>query len=335
MELEVRIARLGAQGDGVADGPDGPLFVPFALAGELVSVEATPGSDRAGLIEVLEPSPDRVAPICPHFGVCGGCALQHLEASAYLAWKRELVVAALRSRGLDAEVDAVRPVPVGSRRRAALALGRGKEGLALGYRRARSHELIDIDVCPILSPRIVARLPKLKQALGAASGRQARGEGEPDRDRGRPRYRARRRQAEPRGAWRLCRKGQLPGRGAADRRWREHRVARRAADRPVRRRSEAASRRLPPGLARGRSHSRRAGKRWGARREAPGRSVCRPRHLHLRLGPRCRGRCLRGRRGCACRACRGGAQNTQAQAGARHRPRSVPLAAQREGAQSL
>ena len=176
MELEVRIARLGAQGDGVADGPDGPLFVPFALAGERVKVEAMPGSDRAVLIEVIEPSPDRVAPVCPHFGVCGGCALQHLEASAYLAWKRELVVAALRSRGLDAEVDAVRPVPLGSRRRAALALGRGKEGLALGYRRARSHELIDIDICPILSPRIVARLPKLKQALGTLLGgkREAR-----------------------------------------------------------------------------------------------------------------------------------------------------------------
>jgi 23S rRNA (uracil1939-C5)-methyltransferase len=176
MELELRIARLGAQGDGVADGPDGPLFVPFALPGELVRVIAEPGSDRAGLIEVLEPNPERVAPICPHFGVCGGCALQHLEASAYLAWKRELVVTALRSRGLDAEVDAVRPVPVGSRRRTALALGRGKEGLALGYRRARSHELIDVDICPILSPRIVARLPKLKQALGTLLGgkREAR-----------------------------------------------------------------------------------------------------------------------------------------------------------------
>lgn len=50
------IGRLGAQGDGVADGPEGPLFVPFALPGELVSVIAAPGSDRAGLIDVLEPS---------------------------------------------------------------------------------------------------------------------------------------------------------------------------------------------------------------------------------------------------------------------------------------
>ncbi len=165
MQLEVRIERLGAQGDGVADGAHGPLFVPFALPGERVSIAVEPGSDRAGLIEVLEPSPDRVAPICPHFGVCGGCALQHLEQRAYLAWKRELVLAALRSRGLDADVEEVRPVPLGSRRRAALALGRGKLGTAFGYRRARSHELIDIDVCPVLSPRIVERLPKLKQAL--------------------------------------------------------------------------------------------------------------------------------------------------------------------------
>jgi 23S rRNA (uracil1939-C5)-methyltransferase len=165
MQLEVRIARLGAQGDGIADGPDGPLYVPFALPGERVSVAVEPGCDRAGLIEVLEPSPERVAPVCPHFGICGGCALQHFETDAYLAWKRELVLASLRSRGLDAEIEPVRPVLLHSRRRAAFALGRAKGGIALGYRRARSHELIDIEICPVLSPGIVERLPKLKQAL--------------------------------------------------------------------------------------------------------------------------------------------------------------------------
>ena len=176
MQLEVSIARLGAQGDGVTDGPDGPLFVPFTLPGEQVSVAVEPGSDRAGLIEVLEPSTQRVAPICPHFGTCGGCTLQHFESDAYLAWKRELVVAALRSRGLEAEVEPVRPVSLGSRRRAALALGRAKGGTALGYRRARSHELIDIEVCPVLIPRIVERLPGLEQALAPLLGgkREAR-----------------------------------------------------------------------------------------------------------------------------------------------------------------
>jgi 23S rRNA (uracil1939-C5)-methyltransferase len=170
MELEVKIERLGAKGDGVADGPDGPIFVPFTLPGELVRVAFEPGNDHAGLIQVLEASPDRIEPICPHFGSCGGCALQHLKEGAYLRWKREQVIAALKSRGLDAEVEPMRPVPLGSRRRASLALGRGKAGLALGYRRARSHALIEIAVCPVLSPRIVASLPKLKEALAPLLG---------------------------------------------------------------------------------------------------------------------------------------------------------------------
>ena len=105
--------------------------------------------------------------------VAAASALQHLAEGAYLDWKREKVVGALRSRGLDAEVEPVRSVRLGSRRRAALALARGKAGTALGYRRARSHELIDIAVCPVLSPGIVARLSKLKTALvPLASGRR-------------------------------------------------------------------------------------------------------------------------------------------------------------------
>jgi 23S rRNA (uracil1939-C5)-methyltransferase len=170
MQLEVRIERLGAQGDGVADGPNGPIFVPFALPGEFVRIAAEPGNDLAGLVEVLEASPDRIEPVCLYFGICGGCALQHLDEGAYLAWKRQQMIAALRSRGLDVEVEPVRPVPPGNRRRAALALARGKDGVDLGYRRARSHELIDIEACPVLSPRIVARLPRLKQALAPLLG---------------------------------------------------------------------------------------------------------------------------------------------------------------------
>ncbi len=176
MAREVTIDRLGAQGDGVAEGPDGAVFVPFALPGERVRVEPDADGRHADLLEVLAASPERVAPVCPHFGECGGCALQHLEPGAYLAWKRDLVVHALKSRGLEAEVEPVRPVPLGSRRRATLTLGRNRDGIVLGYRRARSHDLIDIEVCPILSPDIVTRLPKLKSALGPLLGskREAR-----------------------------------------------------------------------------------------------------------------------------------------------------------------
>jgi len=176
--IEVEIARLGAQGDGIAEGPAGPLFVPFALPGERVRVEVDADGKHTTLLEVLRPSPDRVAPVCPHFGVCGGCALQQMERHAYLTWKRELVVQALRARGLEVDVDPVRPVPLGSRRRAALSLGRNGQGqaLALGYRRARSHDLIDVAVCPILLPEIVGALPGLKRALAPLLGnkREAR-----------------------------------------------------------------------------------------------------------------------------------------------------------------
>ena len=61
MELEVRIERLGAQGDGVAEGPDGPLFVPFTLPGELVKVDAKAGDGHAEALAILEPSPERRA----------------------------------------------------------------------------------------------------------------------------------------------------------------------------------------------------------------------------------------------------------------------------------
>jgi 23S rRNA (uracil1939-C5)-methyltransferase len=174
--LEVEIAQLGSGGDGIAERADGPIYVPFTLPGERVVIALDKGGERGSLLDVLVPSPDRVAPACPYFGVCGGCALQHMERSAYLAWKREQVAAALKARGLAPEIEEVRPVPLGSRRRATLALGRGKDGAVLGYRRARSHDLIDVAACPVLIPRISNSLSSLKQALSSLLGgkREAR-----------------------------------------------------------------------------------------------------------------------------------------------------------------
>ncbi len=112
-------------------GQTGPLFVPFTLPGELVKVAAETGEGRAEPLAILEPSPERVTPLCQYFGACGGCAL-------HLAWKREQIVAALASRGLEALVEEVRAVPLATRRRAAFALGRTGQGIAFGYRAARS-----------------------------------------------------------------------------------------------------------------------------------------------------------------------------------------------------
>ena len=100
-QLTLAIDRLGAQGDGIAALADGrQVFVSYTLPGERVRVSLAPGADRATLIAVEQASPDRVAPICPQFTRCGGCAVQHLSAARYLAWKRELVATAFAQRGL-------------------------------------------------------------------------------------------------------------------------------------------------------------------------------------------------------------------------------------------
>jgi len=78
------IARLGSRGDGIADTAAGALYVPYALPGETAEVEPWPGhADRRHLLKVDVASPDRIVPICPHFGICGGCALQHLATARY------------------------------------------------------------------------------------------------------------------------------------------------------------------------------------------------------------------------------------------------------------
>ncbi|TGV71023.1 RNA methyltransferase, partial [Mesorhizobium sp. M00.F.Ca.ET.158.01.1.1] len=104
MSTRFTIARLGSQGDGIANAEGGEVFVPFTLPGETVT--AARKKDRATLMSVLEASPLRVDPACRHFTECGGCALQHYEAEAYRQWKREKVVQALKAKGIACEIEA-------------------------------------------------------------------------------------------------------------------------------------------------------------------------------------------------------------------------------------
>ena len=102
------IARIGNRGDGIAETPAGPAFVPFALPGETVETEPVAGHpDRRHLLQVVAASAERIAPICPHFGICGGCAIQHWKSETYRAWKRDLVIEALSQAGLDVPVDEI------------------------------------------------------------------------------------------------------------------------------------------------------------------------------------------------------------------------------------
>ena len=141
------ILRLGHRGDGVADTPQGPAFVPYTLPGETVEAERLPGhSDRRHLLRVEAASPERIAPICPHFGICGGCAVQHWAEPPYRAWKRELVVQALAQMRIDAPVGELIDAHGEGRRRAVLHARYGPSGIiAVGFSGLRAHNIVAID----------------------------------------------------------------------------------------------------------------------------------------------------------------------------------------------
>jgi 23S rRNA (uracil1939-C5)-methyltransferase len=150
------IDRLGHRGDGVADTPAGPLYAPYTLPGETVEVEPVPGHpDRRHAVRVEIASPERIAPICPHFGVCGGCALQHWSEPRYRAWKRDLVVAALALAGLAANVGDLIDAHGAGRRRAVFHARRGAHDvLEVGFAAYRAHHVVPIDRCPVLAPEL-------------------------------------------------------------------------------------------------------------------------------------------------------------------------------------
>lgn len=169
---EVTITRLGLRGDGIGVSPDGPLYVAGALPGE--TVRARVGVKRAdgfaaSLEEILDASPDRVEPPCPHFGTCGGCATQSLADDAYAAWKQEMVVSAVKRAGLNPTLVApmIRTAANG-RRRAEFAAFRPRAKNAkayFGFHARASNLVVNLDTCLIVRPAIAALIPKLREVL--------------------------------------------------------------------------------------------------------------------------------------------------------------------------
>lgn len=173
--MTLSIDRLGAQGDGVASNDGAAVFVPFALAGETVEVEVEGGHGR--LIRIIAPSSDRINPLCKHFGPaageggakrvgCGGCALQHLRLDAYQDWKRSLVEQAFSTRGIDVQLAPTITVGLGARRRVVLTARRLGRDVIIGFHAAGTHELIDLEMCPVIAPEIVTALPGLRKLIG-------------------------------------------------------------------------------------------------------------------------------------------------------------------------
>jgi 23S rRNA (uracil1939-C5)-methyltransferase len=158
---QARIAAVGRLGDGVAETPAGRVHVPFTLPGEAVEFERD--GERGALRRVLEPGAERVPPACRHFGICGGCALQHWDARPYLAWKRGLVAEALARAGLETQINDAVDAHGAGRTRAVFHAGRRSNPAALGFAQRRSHEIVELEECPVLAKPLEDALPMARE----------------------------------------------------------------------------------------------------------------------------------------------------------------------------
>lgn len=155
---DLSIDHIGGQGDGVAEGGE---FVPLTLPGERVRVRMD--GKRGEVVEILAASPDRIAPVSPQYGDCGGCSLQHWAAKPYLEWKREQVRLILGREGLECEIEPTFATPPASRRRLALHARPGKGGAIIGFKARKSWRLVEVTECPIAHPDLVRAFPALRK----------------------------------------------------------------------------------------------------------------------------------------------------------------------------
>jgi 23S rRNA (uracil1939-C5)-methyltransferase len=171
---ELSIDDLGHRGEGLVRSARGAIYIPGALPGERVLARIE--GDRGRLIAVLAPSSDRVAPICPYFGDCGGCATQHLAPALYAEWKRQILAGALAQAHVVAPLGPLVDAHGEGRRRATFHARFEADGdrVEVGFMRARAHKIVEIESCPVLAPAMSGAL-----AAARALAECLRGVGKP------------------------------------------------------------------------------------------------------------------------------------------------------------
>lgn len=176
----VRIEDLTHEGDGVARRDGKAVFVEGGLPEETVECAYTARRsrrDEARVLRILEPAPERVEPRCPHFGVCGGCALQHLSAAGQLAHKQRWLLDSLTHIGKVEPEQVLEPIigPLwGYRRRARLGVKwvARKGRVLVGFRERHSAYLAELSRCEVLDPRVGGVLEELAELIASLSIRE-------------------------------------------------------------------------------------------------------------------------------------------------------------------
>jgi 23S rRNA (uracil1939-C5)-methyltransferase len=170
-EENLTIEKLVYGGDGLSRLESKVVFTPYVLPGEKVRAEVDRIKNdlwRGRLLEVLEPSPNRVPAPCQYFQRCGGCHYQHANYAFQVDQKRTILREALQRVGkieFDGEIEAITDEPWNYRNRVQLHIQEG----AIGYFEHGSHKLCAIDQCPIVSPALNAAIAKLEGNLGRLS----------------------------------------------------------------------------------------------------------------------------------------------------------------------
>ncbi|MDZ7824353.1 MAG: RNA methyltransferase [Ahrensia sp.] len=148
------ITSLGALGDGVTDRG---VFVPFGLPHE--TVEAIVDKGRAIEPVWQQHSAQRVAPVCQHFGDCGGCKVQHMGSDLYTDWKKGLVRDALTQVGINIEPEPIVTCAPKSRRRAVFSVVVTTDGIDVGFQRAGSNHVVAINECHVITAPLEGAAP--------------------------------------------------------------------------------------------------------------------------------------------------------------------------------
>lgn len=174
--ITVEATDLDPFGQGVARHNGKALFIAGLLPNERAEVTLTEDKSKYSRGQVkrrLNDSPERVAPRCPHFGVCGGCQQQHASVALQQSSK-STALARLMKHDVN---EIIAGQPWGYRRRARLSLSYEPktQKLAMGFRKAASNDIVDVKQCPVLAPHLEALLPHLRNCLSDLQGVRALG----------------------------------------------------------------------------------------------------------------------------------------------------------------
>ncbi len=178
--VQVRIENLSHDGRGVAHIDQKAVFIDGALPGELITFQYTGRQrkyDEGKVVSVDQASTDRVEPKCPHFGLCGGCALQHLDSGKQILAKQQVLLENLSLIGSVTPASVIPPLTGphwGYRRKARLGVRfvAAKGRVLVGFREKRNNYVADMHVCPVLHPAVGEHIEDLAECIGAMHAKQ-------------------------------------------------------------------------------------------------------------------------------------------------------------------